>query len=80
MKFDVFNLMSPMPPSANYDLVLCRNLMIYLHEDAQQKVERVLKSSLQPGGIFMLSAVDKVANPAGFEVHREMGSVYYEKM
>lgn len=77
--FNVFNLMSPMPPATNYDLVLCRNLMIYLHDDALTKVERVIKSSLRPGGIFMLSAVDKLSNTMGIETHRDMGCVYYEK-
>ena len=80
VNFDVFNLMSAMPPSYNYDVVLCRNLMIYLHDDAQAKVERNIKSSLRPGGIFMLSAVDKVTNTVGLETHRDMGCVYYEKM
>ena len=79
VNFDVFNLMKPMPPQTNYDLVLCRNMMIYLHEEAQEKVQRVIKSSLLPGGVFMLSAVDKLINTVGIEVHREMGCVYYEK-
>ena len=80
VNFEVFNLMSPMPPSSNYDLVLCRNLMIYLHDEAQEKVERVIKSSLRPGGVFILSAVDKISSSIGIEIHRQMGSVYYEKM
>ncbi|NRB38400.1 MAG: hypothetical protein HRU20_08015 [Pseudomonadales bacterium] len=80
VNFDVFNLNSPMPPKSGYDLVLCRNLMIYLHDEAQEKVQRVIKSSLSPGGMFMFSAVDKLCNSVGIETHREMGCVYYEKM
>ena len=79
VNFDVFNLMSPMPPATNYDLVLCRNLMIYLHDEAQKKVLRVVRSALRSGGFFMLSAVDKVTETVGLETHREMGCVYYEK-
>ncbi|CAA0081176.1 Chemotaxis protein methyltransferase 1 [BD1-7 clade bacterium] len=79
VKFDVFNLMNSIPPSSNFDLVLCRNLMIYLHPDAQAKVELVIKRALRPGGVFMLSAVDKLQNDTGIETHREMSCVYYEK-
>ncbi len=79
VKFDVFNLMSPMPPANEYDVVLCRNVMIYFDDVALDKAQRVIKSSLRQGGIFLLSAVDKLKNPIGIEVHREMGCVYYEK-
>lgn len=79
VKFDVFNLMQAIPPSTQFDLVLCRNLLIYLHQDAQQQVEQVIRRSLKPGGILMLSAVDKLLDETGIEVHRERSCVYYEK-
>lgn len=79
VKFDMFNLMNPHPPSNDFDLVLCRNLMIYLHEDAQRRVQTMLKRALKPKGIFMLSAVDKLLEPASVEIHRDMSCVYYEK-
>jgi chemotaxis protein methyltransferase CheR len=80
VKFDLFNLMSPLPPSNDFDLVLCRNLMIYLHEEAQRRVQTVIKRSLNPGGIFMLSAVDKLLEPVNVETHRDLSCVYYEKL
>lgn len=80
VKFDLFNLMSPLPPSNDFDLVLCRNLMIYLSEDAQRKAQTVIKRSLNPGGIFMLSAVDKLLEPTNVETYRDLSCVYYEKL
>lgn len=80
VRFDIFNLMSPLPPANDFDLVLCRNLMIYLNEESQRKVQTVIKRSLNPGGVFMLSAVDKLLEPLNVEVRREMSSVYYEKI
>lgn len=80
VRFDLFNLMSPLPPANDFDLVLCRNLMIYLHEDAQRKVQTVIKRALNPGGIFMLSAVDKLLETANVETHRDLSCVYYEKL
>ncbi|HEY9033414.1 MAG TPA: CheR family methyltransferase [Pseudomonadales bacterium] len=79
VRFDLFNLMNPHPPSNDFDLVLCRNLMIYLHEDAQRRVQTMLKRALRPKGIFMLSAVDKLLETASVEAHRDMSCVYYEK-
>jgi chemotaxis protein methyltransferase CheR len=79
VKFDIFNLMNPIPPVRNCDLVLCRNVMIYLHEEAQTHVEMVVRSSLRPGGIFMFSAVDHLSNTIGVHVRNEHGCVYYEK-
>lgn len=80
VKFDLFNLMSPLPPSNDFDLVLCRNLMIYLSEDAQRKAQTVIKRALNPGGIFMLSAVDKLLEPTNVETYRDLSCVYYEKV
>jgi chemotaxis protein methyltransferase CheR len=80
VKFDLFNLMSPLPPSNDFDLVLCRNLMIYLSDDAQRKAQTVIKRSLNPGGIFMLSAVDKLLETTNVETYRDLSCVYYEKV
>lgn len=79
VKFDIFNLMSPVPPVRNCDLVLCRNVMIYLHESAQKHVEMVVRSALRPGGVFMFSAVDHLSNTLGVNVRNDLGCVYYEK-
>jgi chemotaxis protein methyltransferase CheR len=79
VRFDIFNLMSPHPPSNDFDLVLCRNLMIYLNDDAQRRVQTMIKRALRPKARFMMSAVDKLLEPSNVEIHREMGCVFYEK-
>ena len=78
-KFEVFNLMSPIPPVKKCDLILCRNVMIYLHEKGQIHVQMVLRSALRPGGIIMMSAVDAMHDQVGLNVHNNSGCVYYEK-
>ncbi len=79
VKFKTFNLMHAIPPVNQCDLVLCRNLMIYLNPSAQNKAEQILKRSLRFGGFLMLSAVDKLNNEIGMTTHREKSCVYYEK-
>ncbi len=79
VRFDTFNLMNIHPPSTDFDLVLCRNVMIYLQEDAQRRVQTMLKRALRPNGIFMMSAVDKLLEMTALEAHRDLSCVYYEK-
>ena len=78
-KFEIFNLMSPIPPVKQCDLILCRNVMIYLHEDAQRHVQMVLRSALKSGGKIILSAVDNMFDQVGMIQHNNLGCVYYEK-
>lgn len=79
VNFQVSNLMQPIPPYSQCDLVLCRNVLIYLQEDAQQKVLQVIKRSLRFGGMFMLSTVDKLVDDTNVKTHRDKGCVFYEK-
>lgn len=79
VRFETFNLMSPLPPSHDFDLVLCRNVMIYLQEAAQKHVQALLLRSLRPKGIVLMSAVDKLLEQTSLQAHRDLGCVYYEK-
>lgn len=79
VRFETFNLMSPLPPSHDFDLVLCRNVMIYLQEEAQKHVQALLLRSLRPRGILLMSAVDKLLEQPAIQPHRDMGCVHYEK-
>ena len=42
------------PPFSRLDLVICRNLLIYLEPDAQEKCITLFHYALRPGGIFSL--------------------------
>ena len=49
------------PPFSNLDLVSCRNLLIYLNEEAQAHVFRLLRYGLQENGVIMLGRSESVA-------------------
>jgi len=49
---------SIMPPSADLDLVVCRNVTIYFDQLATQRLYRGLVDSLAPGGWLMLGPSD----------------------
>jgi chemotaxis protein methyltransferase WspC len=41
-------------PSARYDIVFCRNLLIYLHRGARRDLQRLLGDVLAPDGILVV--------------------------
>jgi chemotaxis protein methyltransferase CheR len=60
-RFGRHNLIrDPFPPSgeARFDLVLCRNVLIYFEPALARQVAELLTSSLRPGGTVMLGAAD----------------------
>jgi two-component system CheB/CheR fusion protein len=48
------------PPFSRLDLVMCRNLLIYLGETLQRKVINVFHYALNPGGVLMLGRSETV--------------------
>jgi two-component system CheB/CheR fusion protein len=58
--FAEHNLLSD-PPFTRLDLVLCRNLLIYLRPDCQQQVLARLHFGLRPGGFLYLGTSETVS-------------------
>ena len=55
-------------PSGPFHLILCRNVLIYLAEDAAARVLERLASSLTPGGVLVVARAEvQVARRAGLE-------------
>ena len=65
------------PPFSRLDLVSCRNLLIYLGLEAQQRVLSLFHFALHPGGILLLGASETVGNAEGrFEVISKPARLY----
>ena len=58
------------PPGAEYDCILCRNLLIYLDRPAQEAVFERFARALRPGGFLVLGRTEVFvgAGRAAFEV------------
>jgi two-component system CheB/CheR fusion protein len=48
------------PPFSHLDLVLCRNVLIYLTDELQKKVLSVFHYALHPGGYLMLGSAEGI--------------------
>ena len=54
------NLMEDLTRLGRFDLILCRNQMGYLHEDARAQVLASLRGALAPDGWLVLGAKETV--------------------
>lgn len=52
------------PPGQGFDLISCRNLLIYLDREAQEAIFRRFHAALAPHGILMLGKVETMLGPA----------------
>ena len=50
------------PPFSRVDLVVCRNLLIYLNADLQQRLIPVFHYALRPGGYLFLGSAENIAS------------------
>ena len=52
------------PPAPPYDLVVCRNVVIYFEREAQEKLFSAFADALRPGGLLFLGKVEMLYGPA----------------
>lgn len=69
-RFDRHNLMDTAPPEGDFDLVSCRNVMIYFDEDSRNAALRQLIGALAADGWLVLGTTDRLPDDAPFERHR----------
>ncbi|MDO4753912.1 MAG: protein-glutamate O-methyltransferase CheR [Bacillota bacterium] len=63
-------LLDPYPQ--NYDLIVCRNVMIYFTDEAKDEMYRKFHDSLVPNGYLFVGSTEQIIQPAryGFETDK----------
>jgi two-component system CheB/CheR fusion protein len=61
--FSTHNLIKD-PPISRVDLVVCRNLLIYLENEPQRQVATLFHYALRPGGYLFLGPSESIVGPA----------------
>src|SRR5260370_15034562 len=65
------------PPFSKIDLVSCRNVLIYLEGNAQQRVLELFHFALKPGGLLLLGGSETVGQHGNlFETVSQKTRVY----
>jgi len=50
----------------NYDLIVCRNVMIYFTEEAKQDLYRRFAQALKPGGLLFVGSTEQIFSPGQY--------------
>ena len=54
VEFQRINLIEAMPAIGMFDLIFCRNVMIYFSRDTQEQLVNCLAARLEPGGYLFV--------------------------
>lgn len=62
-RFETGDLLNDPIPAGRFDLVMCRNVVIYFTEPVRDELHRRLTESLRPGGYLMIGSSERVSSP-----------------
>lgn len=77
IEFKKFNLLKDKYPTG-YDLIVCRNVMIYFTEEAKDEMYHNFNSALKSGGILFVGSTEQIILPAKFKF-KSLKTFFYEK-
>lgn len=63
---------------SNYDLIVCRNVMIYFTEEAKDKIYTNFSKALRKDGVLFVGSTEQIFNPARYEFDVE-DTFFYRK-
>lgn len=63
-RWEVRDLVADGPAPGCHDLILCRNVAIYLAPHAKEVLQRHLASALAPGGLLVLGRAERLLEPS----------------
>jgi chemotaxis protein methyltransferase CheR len=63
-----------------FDLIVCRNVMIYFTEEAKQQLYLNFSKALRPGGMLFVGSTEQIFTPAQFDLETLETFFYRKKM
>ncbi len=63
----------------DFDLIICRNVMIYFTEPAKHDLYHKFSASLKPGGILFVGSTEQIFSPAQYRLEA-VDSFFYKKL
>ncbi|HTE64511.1 MAG TPA: protein-glutamate O-methyltransferase CheR [Solirubrobacteraceae bacterium] len=76
VRFATGDLLRMPVPRERYDLVLCRNTVIYFTEAVRDALHVRLVDALRPGGYLVVGASERVADPRGLNLTSPFHFIY----
>jgi chemotaxis protein methyltransferase CheR len=70
LRFETGDLLTMRPARQVYDLVLCRNTVIYFTPEVKDALHARIATALVPGGYFMVGSTERITDPSalGLEI------------
>ena len=80
VKWRKFNLKDNLHALGHFDIVLCRNVLIYFDIEAKRRILNQIKQTLQPGGYLVLGSSETTLNLDDTFARRKVGrAILYQK-
>jgi chemotaxis protein methyltransferase CheR len=76
VRFDVGDLLRMRVSPASFELILCRNTVIYFTEEVRDALHTRLADALVPGGYLVVGASERVANPRALDLSSPFPFIY----
>jgi chemotaxis protein methyltransferase CheR len=76
--FEKQNLLAD-PFDQNFDLIVCRNVMIYFTEEAKSVLYQKFSKALRPGGVLFVGSTEQIFNPQKYSLESE-DTFFYRKV
>ncbi|WP_040286729.1 CheR family methyltransferase [Sporosarcina koreensis] len=64
---------------SDYDLIVCRNVMIYFTEEAKDQIYSSFAKALKPGGILFVGSTEQIFSPDRYGLESE-DTFFYKKL
>jgi chemotaxis protein methyltransferase CheR len=80
VRFEQGDLLRMPIPRERYDLVMCRNTVIYFTEEVRDALHRRLVGSLAPGGHLVVGTSERVADPRGLGLTSTHHFIYRKRL
>ena len=77
--FEQFDLRQSMRGKGPFDVILCRNVLIYFDTETKRKILDEMRRTLAPGGYLLLGAAETTLGLTDAFVRRQIGSaIFYQ--
>jgi len=79
VQFKKHNLLSDPFGVNQFDLIVCRNVLIYFTDQAKEEVYRNFSSALKPNGILFVGSTEQIFNPQKYNL-KSIDTFFYQKI